>query len=121
VSAPPGPHYFEWEDAGGVTVVRFAVRVLRDDRIIRALFEQLERLVDAAERRRLVLNFNGVEAFASYAVGKLIVLNNKLQPPAGRLALCNLTPIIDEIVNIMRLRRMFNIYRTEQEAIQSFG
>lgn len=48
------------------------------------------------------------------------MLNKKLKPPAGRLALCNLTPVVNEIV-IMRLRREFNIYPTEQEALQSFG
>jgi anti-anti-sigma factor len=120
MSAPPAQHYFEWEDAGGVAVVRFTITTLRDDRIIRPLFEQLEQLAEASNRRQMIINFSGIEAFASYAIGKLIVLNNKLQPPAGKLALCHLTPIIDEIVDIMRLRKHFNIHRTEQEAIQSF-
>jgi anti-sigma B factor antagonist len=118
--APQGHHYFEWEDSGGVAVVRFTTRAIRDDRIIRALFEQFERLVDEGGRRKMLLNFNGIEAFASYAIGKLIVLNNKLRPPEGRLALCSLTENVNEIVDIMKLRRQFHIYETEQEALQSF-
>jgi anti-anti-sigma factor len=121
MSAPPARHHFEWEDAGGVTVVRFTTRVIRDDRIIRAMFEQLDRLVEVAGRRKVVLNFAVIDAFASYAIGKLIVLNKKLQPPDGRLALCQLTPIVEEIVDIMRLRRDFNVYKTEQDAIESFA
>jgi anti-anti-sigma factor len=119
--SPPGTHYFEWEDAGGVAVVRFTTKVIRDDRIIRPLFAQLDRLVEDAGRRNLVLNFRGVDAFASYAIGKLIVLNRKLQPPEGRLALCDLTPTVDEIVDIMKLRREFHIYPTEPQALESFG
>src|SRR6478672_7273899 len=41
MSAPPR-HDFEWEDAAGVAVVRFTTTKLRDDRLIRALFDQLE-------------------------------------------------------------------------------
>jgi anti-anti-sigma factor len=119
--AEPAPrHDFEWEDAGGIAVVRFTTNVLREERIIRALYDQLDQLVTAG-RTRVVMNFAGVEAFASYAIGKLIVLNDRLQPPGGRLALCALTPVINEIMDIMRLRKRFNIYATEREALESFA
>src|SRR5262245_27997678 len=121
MSAPSGPHYFEWEDAGGVAVVRFATKVIRDDRIIRTMYEQLDRLIEQSGRRKVLLNFAGVEAFASYAIGKLIVLNNKLQPPDNLLALCCLTPIVNEIVDIMKLRRQFRIYGSEPEALQALA
>ena len=48
-------------------------------------------------------------------------LNNKLQAPDGRLALCALSPMVDEIMDIMRLRKQFNIYPTEREALESFS
>lgn len=113
-------HYFEWEDHGGIAVVRLTVTVLRDERIIKELFTQLDDLV-AEGRNRVVLNLGGLQAFASYAIGKLILFDNKLQPPDGRLALCALSPMVDEIMDIMRLRRKFNIYPTEREALDSFA
>ena len=118
---PTGRDFFEWEDAGGVTVVRFTTGVLRDDRIIRMLFEELGKLLEQSGRRQVLLNFTGVQAFASYAIGKLISLNAKLKPPAGHLALCCLTPIVDEIIDIMNLRKHFDIHATEQEALESFA
>ena len=120
MSAPTAPHFFEWEDAGGVAVLRFTTPHLRDDRIIRQVFDQIEQLL-AAGRNKVVMNFAGLQAFASYAIGKLIVLNDKLQGPKGRLALCCLTPMVTEIIDIMRLRKRFNIYDSEREAIESFA
>jgi anti-sigma B factor antagonist len=118
MSAPPRT-YIEWEDAGGVAVVRFTTAVLRDERMIRAVFDHLEELI-AAGRSRMVINFTGIEAFASFAIGKLIRLNERLRGDAGRLALCALTPIVEEIVDIMNLRRVFAIYPTERAALESF-
>jgi anti-sigma B factor antagonist len=120
MSAPASQHYIEWEDAGGVVVIRFTTPYLRDDRIIRVVFEQIDQLL-AAGRSKIAMNLGGLEAFASYAIGKLIVLNDKLQPPGARLALYNLSPMVNEIVDIMKLRKRFNIYPTEQAALESFA
>jgi anti-sigma B factor antagonist len=120
MSAPTAPHYFEWDDAGGVAVIRFTTPFLRDDRMIRQIYEQIDQLI-AAGRTKIVMNLGGLQAFASYAIGKMIVLNDKLQGPAGRLALCNLSPMVAEIIDIMRLRKKFNIYDSEREALESFA
>jgi len=113
-------HTFEWEDAGGVAVVRFTVTVLRDERVIRETFEKLGGLVESGQNK-IVFNLGGLQAFASFAIGKLIVFNDKLQPPNGRLALCSLSPSVTEIMDLMRLRKRFNIYKDEAEALQSFS
>ncbi len=34
--------------------------------------------------------------------------------------LCNLSPVLTEIIGIMGLQRKFHIYGTEQEAMDSF-
>jgi anti-anti-sigma factor len=110
---------FEWTDVGGIAVVRFTVNVLRDERIIRDLFDALDGLVENG-RTRIVLNFAGIQMFASYAIGKLITLDNRITKEGGRLVMCELTPVVEEIVDIMRLRRRFTIVKTEREALESF-
>jgi anti-anti-sigma factor len=120
VTAPSAKHHFEWEDAGGIAVVRFTTTVLRDDRIIRNLFDQIDEQLVAAGRSRIVMNFGGLEAFASYAIGRLIALNDRLPAQGGRLALCSLAPLVNEIIDIMKLRKRFQIYSTEREALESF-
>lgn len=121
MSAPPARHHFEWEDANGVAVVRFTTTLLRDDRVIRTLFDQLDAQLVSAGRTKIVLNFHGLEAFASYAIGRLIALNDKLPGLGGRLALCELAPMVGEIIDIMKLRKRFAIYGSEHEALESFA
>ena len=71
-------------------------------------------------RNRLVLNLAVVEYLPSMALGKLVMLNRKVQVGAGCLALCHLTPTVTEVLEVTRLSSLFNIYPTEQEALQSF-
>jgi anti-sigma B factor antagonist len=120
MTAPPR-HFFEWEEANGVAIVRFTTTLLRDDRIIRQLFDQLDRQLVQAGKTKVLMNFAGLEAFASYAIGQMIALNDKLRRLGGRLALCELVPMVDEIIDVMGLRKRFAIYRSEREALESFA
>ena len=119
MTAPQPVSAFEWSDVGGVAVIHFTVQVLRDERIIRGIFDEIDRLVENG-RTRMVINFTGIGVFASYAIGKLISLNSRISQQAGRLVMCDLTPIVNEIVDIMNLRRRFTIMNTEREALESF-
>jgi anti-anti-sigma factor len=120
MALPPGYHIPEREDNGDVTIIRFAASSIRDEQNILAVFEQLHRLVESEGRRKLVLDFGPVRAVTSSALANLIALNRDLQPPKGRLALCNLTPLFSEILEAMELHNYLNLYRTEQEALRSF-
>lgn len=119
MTEPGSRHYFEWQDAGGVAVVHFTTSFLRDERMIRTVFDHIEEMITSG-RTRMVIDFTGIEAFASFAIGKLIRLNERLRAPDGRLALCALTPIVEEIVDIMNLRKVFAIYPNERTALESF-
>jgi anti-anti-sigma factor len=117
--APAPRHCFEWDDVGEVTVLRLTVRSIRDDAVIGSVFEEVNQVVEAG-RTRLVLDFGAVQDFASLTIGKLIALHKRLQPPAGRLALCNLTPVVAEALAVMNLDRHFRLYKTQEEALRSF-
>lgn len=118
---PSAQDFLQRCDVGGVTVLRLIIKSLRTDDVIRAVFEEVNRLTEENGRRNLVINFSPVQRLATDALGKMIALHQKLQPPDGRLALCCLTPLVSEILAIMKLQREFNIYKTEAEALQSFS
>jgi len=106
---------YEWEEIGGVAVVRFNTPYLRDEQAIRGFFDPLIEMAESG-REKMIINFSGVESFASYAIGKLMTLNSKLAQPKV-LALCELTPIVEEIIDIMALKKVLRIYPTEREAL----
>jgi anti-sigma B factor antagonist len=109
------------EDIGDVTFVRFTDSKILDEANVQVIGDQLFSLVDNHGRKNLLLDFSRVEYMTSAFLGKLVTLNKKVQQAGGRLALCNIAhKEIFDIFVITGLKRLFNIYRDEQEALQSF-
>ncbi len=104
------------ETVGDVTVVTFTTGVVREDRIIRSIFDRIEALLKEGARK-MIVNFSGVESFTAYGIGRLLALNAECDAAGKKLVLCCLTPIIDEIVDVMSIRRRFRIVRTRDEAL----
>ena len=116
----PRRRRLEVEDIGEVTVVNFTDRKVLDEQNIQVIGEQLFNLVEEAGRKKILLNFANVEYLSSAALGKLILLNNKLKTAGGRLILCNIDPQIYEVFEITKLNKVFNIQKEEQAALQAF-
>jgi anti-sigma B factor antagonist len=120
MSSKHGSHWLEREDFGAVTVVRLKLRRIVDDDTTRAVFDPIYSLVDDVGRKQLVLNFAVVEYLSSLGLGKLVTLNRKVQAGNGRLALCHLSPPVENSLESASLKPLFSLYATEQEAVQSF-
>jgi len=58
---------------------------------------------------------------SSMAIGKLVMLMRKVRQAGGKLAMCKLTPLMDEIMRMSYLAEIIPIYADEQEAVQSFA
>jgi anti-sigma B factor antagonist len=59
-------------------------------------------------------------AASSAALNKLISLNSKVKGAAGRLKLCTLRSEILEVFKLTRLDRVFDIRKTEEDALAAF-
>jgi anti-anti-sigma factor len=121
MSSKHGNHWLEREDMGGVTVVRLKTAQVQDENTLRTVFELIYKLVGEVGRNQLVLNLAAAEFLPSMGLGKLVMLNRKVQAAQGRLALCHLTPLVQDSLEHTRLTPLFSIYATEAEAVQSFG
>lgn len=106
--------------AGDVGMVQFLKSKLMDQQLIQELGEELFALVEKEQRKNLLLNFANVEFLVSAALNKLILLDKKIKTAGGKLLLCNLKPEIFDIFAVTRLTQLFNIKRTEQEALAAF-
>jgi len=120
MSTQHGQHWLDRKDVGDVTVVRFRGPGLRAEEATRAIFHLLYGLVDEAGRRQLVLDLSAVESLDSLAIGKVVMLNRKAQAAGGRLALCGLTPGVEEVFETMHLQGVLDFYADERAALQSF-
>ncbi len=85
----PRHRQFEFEDIGSVTVGHFTdTRIVHDP--LNYFGNDLDRLVDELNRRKVLLNFSNVESISSAALGRLITLHRKFQAVQGKLVLCNI-------------------------------
>jgi anti-sigma B factor antagonist len=107
-------------EVGDVTVVRFVDRRILDATSIEELGVELFALIEQENRKKLLLNFAGVEFLSSAALNKLIILEKKARRIAGKLKLSNLKPEIYEVFVITRLHQLFDIKDEEKEALEAF-
>jgi anti-anti-sigma factor len=110
----------EVETIGDATVARFTHRSLLGDDLVTALSEQLLQAVEERGCRKLVLNFARVESMTTAMVGRLILLQQRIEAGGGRLALCTLDPFLLQIFNVLRLGDVFAIHADEAAALASF-
>ena len=105
------PHY-SLEDTAGIVIVRFL-----QDYIGPEAFERLNAMVEQAENRRVLLDFEGVGYISSNAFGMLLGLKQRDDAVGGKMALCGLTPMLRDYIHLIRLDSVFSIYDGREEAI----
>jgi anti-sigma B factor antagonist len=116
----PSLRRLEVNEVGDVTVVHFRDQKIIEDLGIQELGQELFHLVEAENRKKLVLNFGAVDFLSSAALGKLITLEKKVKAKAGVLKLCGIRPEIYEVFAITRLNRLFDIRKDEADALAAF-
>ena len=107
-------------EGGDATVVRFRDRHIANFLEIEQTGQELYRLLEEGKPQRLVLDFSGVEHLSSALIGKLILLNAKVQACEGSVALCGMRPEILEGFQTCKLNRIFSIYKDVADALPSF-
>lgn len=101
----------------GRSVVDIAnAEILFEGGAIRALGEQLHRLMEGGHTR-LLLNFGGVRHMSSDVLGVLAGLHRRLERVQGRLGLYGCGAELREMVRICRLEQVFDLYADEGEAL----
>lgn len=110
----------EVTEVDGVTVVRFVDRRILDATNIEELGAELIGLVEADNRKKLLLNFTDVEFLSSATLNQLIVLEKRVKDAKGSLKLSNLRPEIYEVFVITRLNQLFEIHEEQGDALGAF-
>ena len=99
-------------------IVRFVdAEILFEEAAVRAAGRQLHRLIRQEGHSRLVVNFAGVRHVSSEVLGILATLQWEVEPTRGRITLCGLDPLLQDMVRITHLDRVFDIGSDEAEAL----
>ncbi|MFW6169019.1 MAG: STAS domain-containing protein [Planctomycetota bacterium] len=108
------------QEIDGVLVVRFQESKILDEVKIQEIGSELLQAAGAATGKRLVLNFSGVDFMSSAMIGKLVLLNKKCKAEGVTLKLSNISDSVAEVFEIMKLSKIFDMYKTEEKAVKAF-
>jgi anti-sigma B factor antagonist len=73
-----------------------------------------------AENNRIVLNLGEVNYIDSGGLGTLVALHTTAQNAGGSIKLTNLTKRVDDLLQVTKLLTVFEVYDSEEAAIESF-
>ena len=104
----------------GVTVVHFTDAKIIDQRNINQISAELTQMVETNGVRKMLINMENVRYLSSAVLGKLISLHKALVMNKGALRLCSIAPPIYEVFEITRLNKVFDIHKSEDEAVTAF-
>ena len=104
-----------------VLVVYFTDVKILDDARIQQVGSELNEMASQAVGGRMLLNFQGVQFMSSAMIGKLVLLNKKCKQDKIQLKMCGITSNVAEVFKIMRLNKVFDIYKDEEKALKAFN
>src|SRR5262249_46815396 len=87
----------------GVLILTPTERNLAGESLADALTAELSATVADANATKAVLDFKDVECLTTPCMRPLITLVHQLRAKAGRLILCNLRPLVAEVLTVTRL------------------
>jgi len=118
----PAPVRIRVNDANGIKIIRFNDQQLFNERTVREVSEQIAiSLPSDGTPIRLVLDFSEVNLISSSMLSKLILIQRRIDATRGKLRLCELSPILQQVFRTSNLDRLFAIdrdLRTSLEALK---
>ena len=117
----PATARIDVREVDGVKVIRFLDRQLFDERTVREAADQvLGALPNDCSPIRLVLDFTDVNLVSSTLLSKLILLQRRVAGSGGKLRLCEMSPVIQQVFHTANLDRLFSIDRDQRAALEAF-
>jgi anti-anti-sigma factor len=120
-SMATGPAKIVIQRMWDVTIVDFQEARLLEVHQIDAISEELSRLVEKMDRKKLILDFSKVQFLASAAIGMLSTLHKKITAIGGTFVICGLRKDLMKVFEIMKLTKVFKFAANEGEAMRMFG
>jgi anti-sigma B factor antagonist len=69
---------------------------------------------------KIVLDLSKLRFLDSSGLGSFLSCLRKLNSKGGDLKLCGMSPQVRMVIELVRMHRVFDIYRTKEEAVRAF-
>lgn len=109
---------FESSAQGDVRILRCRGRIIYGAEAD-ALRERVNALL--RETPRIVFHLGGVRDMDSGGIGRVVGMVVSARRAGGDIKFCHLSPKVDHVLQITGLLRVFQVFATEQEAVQAFA
>ena len=104
----------------GVRIVEFTDSKILDEANIEQIGDRLFEVINAGSKPKVLLDFANVDHLSSAALGKLLQARERIHEVNGQLRLCDIKPQIFEVFTITKLDKLFRVYPTRSDAMESF-
>ena len=84
------------------------------------LRKKLLELVDKGSKK-IILNIGGVDYIDSSGMATMVEILQKIKSEGGYLVLCKVKDKVKDILEMVKLRDLFEIFDTEEEAVEGFN
>ena len=101
----------------GIVVVDCAGRLVFGEETA-ALRDRVKALI--AQGSRIILNLAQVTYIDSGGLGTLVALYTTARNAGGAIKLAHLTPRVGDLLQVTKLLTVFEVYNSEEEAVESF-
>ena len=103
-----------------VHIVEFLSGKIREETEVHRVLQELGSFIDDNAGAKLLINMANLEYLSSAGLGNLVGLLKKSRKSHGEFKLCCLQESIQELFEVMRLDKIFDIFPTLDEAVSSF-
>ena len=109
------------QEQDGVLVIHFQSDKISEDTAIHKFLEELGEYIDNTPKSRILINMENLDYLSSAGLGNLVGLLKKSRKVDGLFKLCCLKETIQELFEVMRLNKIFEIFAAHEEALASFS
>lgn len=106
------------EEQGDITIARLIDEKILEEEDVETIGKELFDLIEHDGRRKLIVDFIRVRFMASAMLGKLFVLQRKMNSVQGILRLCSVRSEIYEVFWITRAYKTFNMHKQFDQALE---
>lgn len=115
------PAFMTLEERGPVVVAHISRPNLSEEENIEELGQEFTTLIEHFGCRLLAVDMNFVSLVTSAAIGKLISLHRNLHRREGRLVVCCVQGMVQDVLSTARLTDYFTMAKTTDDAVALLG